>query len=93
MRRAFHFFVLSCPRRHRSVRRRRARPTTPAAMCRGPYWFVCAPPLVAIEHGFTEFCQVPAPKLDRDIVGSMLDVMPAPRLIFQQWEERGPARD
>ena len=41
------------------------------------------------EHGFPEFCQVPAPKLDRNVVGSMLDIMPAPRLIFQQWEKHG----
>ena len=41
------------------------------------------------EHGFPEFCQVPAPRLDRNIVSSMLDLMPAPRLIFQQWDKHG----
>src|SRR5262249_1052272 len=41
------------------------------------------------EHGFPEFCQVPAPRIDRNIVSTMLDLMPAPRLIFQQWDKHG----
>jgi ribonuclease T2 len=41
------------------------------------------------EHGFPEFCQVPAPRIDGGIVSSMLDLMPAPRLIFQQWDKHG----
>src|SRR5881396_491407 len=39
--------------------------------------------------GFPEYCQVPAPRLDRNIVSSMLDVMPAPRLIFHEWDRHG----
>ena len=41
------------------------------------------------ENGFPEFCQVPAPRLDRNIVSSMLDLMPAPRLIFHEWDKHG----
>jgi ribonuclease T2 len=41
------------------------------------------------ERGFPEFCQVPAPRLDRNIVSSMLDLMPAPRLVFNQWDKHG----
>jgi len=41
------------------------------------------------EKGFPEYCQVPAPRLDRNIVSSMLDVMPAPRLIFHEWDRHG----
>src|SRR5262249_47306653 len=41
------------------------------------------------ENGFPEFCQVPAPRLDRNIVSSMLDLMPAPRLIFHNWDKHG----
>ena len=41
------------------------------------------------EKGFPEFCQVPAPRLDRNIVSSMLDLMPAPRLIFHEWDKHG----
>ena len=41
------------------------------------------------EHGFPEFCQSPAPRLSRDIVSSMLDLMPAPNLIFREWDRHG----
>ena len=39
--------------------------------------------------GFPEYCQVPAPRLDRGIVSSMLDLMPAPHLIFNEWDRHG----
>jgi ribonuclease T2 len=41
------------------------------------------------ERGFPEFCQVPAPRLGRAIVSSMLDLMPSPRLIFHEWDAHG----
>jgi ribonuclease T2 len=41
------------------------------------------------EIGFPEFCQQPAPRLDRSVVASMLDLMPAPRLIFNEWDKHG----
>lgn len=41
------------------------------------------------DTGFPEYCQVPAPRLDRTIVSSMMDLMPAPRLIFHEWERHG----
>jgi len=41
------------------------------------------------ETGFPEFCQQPAPRLDRGVVASMLDLMPAPRLIFNEWDKHG----
>src|SRR5947207_12333424 len=41
------------------------------------------------EKGFPEYCQLPAPRLDRDIVSSMLDLMPAPHLIFNEWDRHG----
>ena len=41
------------------------------------------------ERGFPEYCQVPAQRLDRNIVSSMLDIMPAPRLIFHEWDRHG----
>jgi ribonuclease T2 len=41
------------------------------------------------EMGFPEFCQQPAPRLDRSVVSSMIDLMPAPRLIFDEWDKHG----
>ncbi len=41
------------------------------------------------DRGFPEYCEVPAPRLDRAQVSSMLDLMPAPRLIFAEWDRHG----
>jgi ribonuclease T2 len=54
-----------------------------------PYAFVVHGLWPQYETGFPEYCQVPAPRLDRNIVGSMLDIMPAPRLIFREWDRHG----
>jgi ribonuclease T2 len=54
-----------------------------------PYGFVVHGFWPQYERGFPEFCQVPAPRLDRAIVSSMLDLMPAPRLIFREWDRHG----
>src|SRR6476620_9994876 len=37
------------------------------------------------ERGFAEFCQEPAPRFERNIVSSMLDLVQAPGLIFNEW--------
>jgi ribonuclease T2 len=54
-----------------------------------PYAFVTHGLWPQYENGFPEYCQVPAPRLDRNIVSSMLDLMPAPRLIFHEWDRHG----
>jgi ribonuclease T2 len=54
-----------------------------------PYSFVVHGLWPQYERGFPEFCQVPAPRLEGNIVSSMLDLMPAPRLVFQQWDKHG----
>ena len=71
--------------------RRRARRDRSARQQCGarPYSFVVHGLWPQYEKGFPEFCQMPAPRLDRDIVSSMLDLMPAPRLIFNEWDKHG----
>ena len=54
-----------------------------------PYGFVVHGFWPQYESGFPEFCQVPAPRLNRGIVSSMLDLMPAPPLIFREWDRHG----
>jgi ribonuclease T2 len=54
-----------------------------------PYAFVVHGLWPQYEKGFPEYCQVPAPRLDRNIVSSMLDLMPAPQLIFREWDRHG----
>jgi len=41
------------------------------------------------ESGFPEFCEVPAPRLNRTIVSSMIDLMPSSNLIFHEWDRHG----
>jgi ribonuclease T2 len=54
-----------------------------------PYSFVVHGLWPQYDKGFPEYCQVPSPRLYRGIVSSMLDVMPAPRLIFDEWDKHG----
>jgi ribonuclease T2 len=54
-----------------------------------PFSFVVHGLWPQYEKGFPEFCQQPSPRLDRNIVSSMLDLMPAPRLIFNEWDKHG----
>ncbi len=54
-----------------------------------PFSFVVHGLWPQYEHGFPAFCQVPAPRLDRAVVGTMLDLMPSPRLIFHEWDRHG----
>jgi ribonuclease T2 len=54
-----------------------------------PYSFVVHGLWPQYEKGFPEYCQVPAPRLDRNIVSMMLDQMPSPRLVFNQWDKHG----
>ncbi len=68
----------------------RGRVATPALQCGArPYGFVVHGLWPQYENGFPEYCQVPAPRLYRRIVSSMLDLMPAPRLIFNEWDRHG----
>src|SRR5436189_200476 len=48
--------------------------------CERPYSFVVHGLWPQYERGFPEYCQRPSPRLDRNIMTSMLDLMPAPGL-------------
>jgi len=86
----FDFYVLSLSWSPSFCEAAGERGTPPQQQCAArPYAFVVHGLWPQYERGFPEFCQVPAPRLDRNIVGSMLDIMPAPRLVFQQWERHG----
>ncbi|MDC7789479.1 ribonuclease T2 [Rhodoplanes sp. TEM] len=54
-----------------------------------PFSFVVHGLWPQYERGFPEYCQVPAPRLNREIVSGMLDLMPSPRLVFNQWDKHG----
>ncbi len=88
----FDFYVLAlswspsfCEASHE-----RAPERAPDPQCGGrPFSFVVHGLWPQYEQGFPGFCQVPAPRLDRTIVSSMLDLMPSPRLIFHEWDRHG----
>jgi ribonuclease T2 len=54
-----------------------------------PYSFVVHGLWPQYERGFPRDCQVPAPRLNRSIATSMLDLMPSPRLVYNQWDRHG----
>jgi len=54
-----------------------------------PFSFVVHGLWPQYERGFPEYCQRPSPRLARNIMNSMLDLMPAPGLIFSEWDKHG----
>jgi ribonuclease T2 len=54
-----------------------------------PFSFVVHGLWPQYEKGFPEDCLHPSPRLDHNIVSSMLDLMPAPGLIFSEWDKHG----
>ncbi len=54
-----------------------------------PYAFVVHGLWPQYERGFPRDCQIPPPRLNREIMNSMLDLMPAPRLVYHEWDRHG----
>jgi len=54
-----------------------------------PYSFVVHGLWPQYERGFPQSCQVPPPRLSRNIMTSMLDLMPSPRLVYHEWDKHG----
>ena len=91
-RRASSIFTCSrCPGRPRSARQPPSAAIAGAhrSSARRPYSFVVHGLWPQYERGFPEYCQRPSPRLDRNIMSSMLDLMPAPGLIFNEWDKHG----
>ena len=64
----------------------RARPP----QCGGrPFSFVVHGLWPQYERGYPSDCQRPAPRIDRALVDSMLDLMPSPRLVYHEWNRHG----
>ena len=54
-----------------------------------PFSFVVHGLWPQYERGFPSSCQNPAPRIDRGLVDSMLDLMPSPRLVYIEWDRHG----
>src|ERR1035437_10876722 len=89
----FYFYVLSLswsPSYCEEAAERGSGGRSQQAQCGGrPFSFVVHGLWPQYEHGFPDYCQRPSPRLDRNIMSSMLDLMPAPGLIFNEWDKHG----
>ena len=56
--------------------------------CR-PFSFVVHGLWPQYDRGFPNYCQRPSPRLERNVMTSMLDLMPAPGLIYSEWDKHG----
>jgi len=54
-----------------------------------PYSFVVHGLWPQYDRGFPEYCTRPSPRLERNVMISMLDLMPAPGLVYNEWDKHG----
>ena len=86
----YYILALSWSPSYCEARQDRAPNRSRDRQCDGrPFSFVVHGLWPQYDRGFPSYCQVPPPRLDRNIVGSMLDLMPSPRLIFHEWDQHG----
>src|SRR3954467_2197416 len=86
----FDFYVLSLSWSPSFCKETEERGRESNEQCRSrPYAFVVHGLWPQYERGFPRDCQVPAPRLNRELMTSMLDLMPAPRLIYHEWDQHG----
>jgi ribonuclease T2 len=89
----FDFYVLALswsPSYCEAAQERGALGKSQQIQCGGrPYSFVVHGLWPQYDRGSPNYCQQPAPRLDGRIVSSMLDLMPAPGLVFNQWDKHG----
>ena len=89
----FDFYVLALswsPSYCAAAHERGALGKSQQVQCGGrPFSFVVHGLWPQYDRGSPNYCQQPAPRLDGRIVSSMLDLMPAPGLIFNEWDKHG----
>lgn len=89
----FDFYVLSLswsPSFCEAAQERGGNNRSAQMQCGGrPYSFVVHGLWPQYDRGFPNYCERPAPRLARSIMTSMLDLMPAPGLIFNEWDKHG----
>jgi len=89
----FDFYVLSLswsPSFCEGAEERGGGGRSQATQCGGrPFSFVVHGLWPQYERGYPEYCVRPSPRLGRNIMASMLDLMPAPGLIYNEWDKHG----
>lgn len=75
---------------HCAALRERGAERMPQPQCSGRLFsFVVHALWPQYERGYQSYCQRPAPRIDRALVDSMLDLMPSPRLVYHDWNRHG----
>ncbi len=61
------------------------------AQCSGerPYAFVVHGLWPQFERGYPEYCDPSAPRIPQRLIDGMLDLMPSPRLVINEWRKHG----
>jgi ribonuclease T2 len=86
----FYVLALSWSPSYCEAAAERAPKRPPDRQCAGrPFSFVVHGLWPQYERGFPSYCQVPAPRMDRGTMTSMLDLMPSPKLVFHEWDRHG----
>jgi ribonuclease T2 len=89
----FDFYVLSLswsPSYCEAAQERGGNNRSAQMQCGGrPYSFVVHGLWPQYDRGFPNYCERPSPRLPRNIMQSMLDLMPAPGLVFSEWDKHG----
>jgi ribonuclease T2 len=86
----FYVLALSWSPSYCATARERAPDRAPDQQCgERPYSFVVHGLWPQYESGFPEFCKRGGPRPDRTLVSGMLDLMPSPRLILNEWDRHG----
>jgi ribonuclease T2 len=89
----FDFYVLSLswsPSFCEAAQERGNSGRSQQTQCGGrPFSFVVHGLWPQYDRGFPNYCERPSPRLPRNIMTSMLDLMPAPGLIFNEWDKHG----
>jgi ribonuclease T2 len=86
----FDFYVLSLSWSPSFCEGREGGGRSQQMQCGGrPFYLVVHGLWPQYESGYPEYCQHPSPRLGRNIMTSMLDLMPAPGLIYNEWDKHG----
>jgi ribonuclease T2 len=86
----FDFYVLALSWSPSFCQKERAARRARDPQCSGrPFSFVVHGLWPQFERGYPSYCQVPAPRLERSLVDSALDLMPSRGLIYHEWNRHG----
>ncbi len=86
----FYVLALSWSPSYCAALKERGAERMPQPQCGGrPFAFVVHGLWPQYVRGYPSYCQKPAPRIERALVDSMLDLMPSPGLVYHEWNRHG----